>query len=284
MISPQPKVARKFKDAGLPVFPIESDGVDALHQFISLHEVLDHARQARGPGRTAPVAATKPSCGQQMLNEADGLALAASHGIPVVEHRLCKSEDEVVAALKAVGGLAAIKGCTSAVTHKSDVGLVCLGVAADDAARQAWRDIGAAAARQGVGLDGMIVAKMAPGRREMIVGAHRDPTFGAVLTVGDGGRYVEQLPDVRVVMADATREELRRAMARLRIAPVLKGVRGEAPMDVEALCDTLQALGRLMADVPDIESVDLNPVIVYDAGQGCLAVDAVVVRDGRTRE
>ena len=104
-----------------------------------------------------------------------------------------------------------------------------------------------------------------------------------MLTVGDGGKYVEQLPDVQVVVADATRKEIRRAIDRLRIAPVLKGVRGEAPMDVEALCDTLQALGRLMADVPDIESVDLNPVIVYDAGQGCLAVDAVVVRGGGRR-
>ena len=77
----------------------------------------------------------------------------------------------------------------------------------------------------------------------MIVGAHRDLTFKAVPTVGDGGKYVEQPPDVRVAMADATREESRRAAARLRIAPVSKGVCGEAPVDVEALCDTLQAAG-----------------------------------------
>ena len=280
MISPQPKVARKFKDAGLPVFPIESDGVDALHQFISLHEVLDNACEARGPGRAVPVVATKPPVEPRVLNEAEGLALAASHGIPVVEHRLCHSEEEIVVALKAVGGLAAVKGCTSAVTHKSDVGLVCLGIATDDAARRAWRDIGAAAARHGIALDGIVVAKMVPGRREMIVSAHRDPTFGAVLTVGDGGKYVEQLPDVRVVMANATRREVRRAIGRLRIAPVLEGVRGEAPMDVEALCDVLLALGRLMAGSAGIDSVDLNPVMLHDAGKGCLAVDAVVVCHG----
>ena len=121
---------------------------------------------------------------------------------------------------------------------------------------------------------------MVPGRREMIVGAHCDPTFGAVLTVGDGGKYVEQLPDVRVVMGNATRREVRRAIGRLRIAPVLDGVRGEAPMDVEALCDVLLALGRLMAASPGIDSVDLNPVMLHDAGQGCMAVDAVVVCRG----
>jgi acyl-CoA synthetase (NDP forming) len=160
------------------------------------------------------------------------------------------------------------------------VGLVCLNIASAAAARQAWRDISAAAARQGVALDGLIVAKMAPGRREMIVGAHRDPTFGPVLTVGDGGKYVEQLPDVQVVMANATRAEIQRAIQRLRIAPLFKGVRGEAAMDVDALCDALLALGRLIGDPGQaIHSVDLNPVILYDVGQGCLAVDAVVVRD-----
>lgn len=251
-----------------------------LLQFITLHEVLDNARAARGPGRTKPIVLAKPSDRQEVLNEADGLALAKAHGIPVVDHQLCRAEDEVVAALAAMGGLAAIKGCTGAFTHKSDVGLVCLNVATDGAARQAWRDINAAAAHQGVALDGLIVAKMAPGRREMIVGAHRDPTFGPVLTVGDGGKYVEQLPDVQVLMANATREEVHRAIHRLRIAPLFKGVRGEAPMDVDALCETLLALGCLIGDAAQgINSVDLNPVILYDAGKGCLAVDAVVVRD-----
>lgn len=280
VVAPQPKVAGKFKEAGLAVFTLESEGVAALHQFITMHEVLANARTARGPGRTAPIVLTPPSERQQVLNEAEGLALVKAHGIPVVPHRLCRSEDEVVAALAAVGGLAAIKGCTGAITHKSDVGLVCLNIATEAAARKAWRDISAAAARQGVALDGLIVAKMAPGRREMIVGAHRDPTFGPVLTVGDGGKYVEQLPDVQVVMANATRAEIQRAIQRLRIAPLFKGVRGEAAMDVDALCDALLALGRLIGDPGQaIHSVDLNPVILYDAGQGCLAVDAVVVRD-----
>lgn len=282
VVAPQPKVAGKFKEAGLAVFTLESEGVAALHQFITLHEVLANARTARGPGRTAPIVLTRPSERQQVLNEAEGLALTQAYGIPVVEHRLCRSEDEAVVALVAVGGLAAIKGCTGAITHKSDVGLVCLNVASEAAARQAWRNIIAAAGRQGVALDGLIVAKMAPGRREMIVGAHRDPTFGPVLTVGDGGKYVEQLPDLQVVMANATRAEIQRAIQRLRIAPLFKGVRGEAAMDVDALCDALMALGRLIGDPGQaINSVDLNPLILYDAGQGCLAVDAVVVRNDR---
>ncbi len=279
MVAPQPKVAGLFKDAGLPVFALESEGVAALAQFIALHETLSRALTARGPGRTPPITRYPAGGPQLVLNEADGLALAAAHGVPVVAHRLCHSEDELVAARRSLGGATAIKGCTAAVTHKSDIGLVCLGIADDDAARRAWHDVTSAAGRAGVTLDGVIVAKMVPGRREMIVGAHRDPTFGPVITVGDGGKYVEQLPDVQVCMANATRDEVMRAIGRLRVAPIFAGVRGEAPMDVGALCDALLALGRLMGESPDIRSIDLNPVILYDAGQGCLAVDAVIERD-----
>ena len=278
VVAPQPQVARKFRDVGLPVFPFESDGVAALHQFICAHENLRNAREARGDSPTAPIAPAQPAAREQVLNEADGLALVQAHGIATVEHRLCHSEHEVVEALAVVGGLAAIKGCTSGVTHKSDVGLVCLDVASEDQARRAWSDIHAAAARHGVTLDAIIVARMSAGRREMIVGAHRDPTFGPVLTVGDGGKYVEQLPDAQVLMANATRGEILRAIDRLRIAPVLKGVRGEAPMDIDALCTTLLALGGLMRSDAALESVDLNPVVLRDAGEGCLALDAVVIR------
>ena len=281
IVTPQPKVARKFRDAGLPVFTLESEAVAALHQFITSHEVLAHARKARGDDAALPTVRTTAGAGAaEVMNEADGLALAGAHGIPVVEHRLCQSQEEAVQALAALGGCVAVKGCTAAVTHKSDVGLVQLNVSSAEEARMAFCAITDAAKRQQIPLDGVLLARMAPGRREMIIGAHRDPTFGAVLTVGDGGKYVEQLPDVQVLMAGATRDEIRRAIEKLRIAPVFAGVRGEAAMDVDSLCDAVLALGRLMNDESQpIESVDLNPVILFDKGKGCLAVDAVIVRN-----
>lgn len=279
IVAPQPKVAQKFKATGLPVFALESEAVNALEQFISWHEILDSARSERGSGPLTPVATAPLSGMAGVLNEADSLALVQSYGLSVVQHCLCRSEDEVVLALAAVGGLAAIKGCSSAVTHKSDIGLVRLNVSSATEARDAWNELAAAAVRAGVNLDGVIVARMVSGRRELIVGAHRDPTFGPVLTVGDGGKYVEQLPDVQFVMGDATRTEIRRAVGRLRIAKIMGGVRGEPPMDIEALCDILLALGRLITDDEQrIDSVDLNPVLLRDLGHGCMVVDAVVLR------
>ena len=279
IVAPQPKVAQKFRATGLPVFVLEVEAVNALEQFISWHETLDSARNERGSGVLTAVATALSPGIARVLNEAESLALVQSYGVSVVQHRLCRSEDEVVQALAAVGGLAAIKGCSSAVTHKSDIGLVRLNVASAAAARDAFKEIRAAALRVGVGLDGVIVAQMASGRREVIVGAHRDPTFGPVLTVGDGGMYVEQLPDVQFVMGGATPAEIRRAIGRLRIASILGGVRGEPSMDIDALCEMLFGLGRLMADSKQrIDSIDLNPVMLRDVGKGCIAVDAVVVR------
>ena len=215
-----------------------------------------------------------------MLDETAALALAGEAGVPVVRHALCTSEDEALAALRDFGGAVAVKGCSAAVTHKTEAGLVRLNVRDEVSLRQAWSEVRAAAQAQGIALAGVIVAEMAKGLREFIVGAHVDPSFGAVVTVGDGGKYVEAIADVQVLMADASREEVRRAIQRLRVAPLLAGVRGDPPMDVEALCDTVLAAGRLISDpARRIESLDLNPVIVRAAGQGCVAADAVIVRE-----
>jgi acyl-CoA synthetase (NDP forming)/uncharacterized OB-fold protein len=276
MISPQPKVASRFRAQGLPVFTIESEGVHALAQFTSTYETLDRATKARKDTTIRAIAKVDRSKKSKVLNEADSLALMQRHAIPVAEHRLCQTDDEVLVAIRELGGKVAIKGCSDKVTHKSDIGLVVIGVASDDEAVKACGQIRQSAAKNQIDLDGILVSRMIAGRRELIVGAHLDPTFGPVLTVGDGGKYVEQMPDVQIVMAGASREEIKEAISRLRIAAVLAGVRGEAPMDVESLSDMLISVGKLMLE-SDVASIDLNPVMMLDAGKGCCAVDSVVI-------
>lgn len=278
--APQPRVAEKFRSHGLPVFATESEGVAALHQFITQQEQMEAARTFRGSAPAEALRRPAMEARREVLDEAAALALAAEVGVPVVRHTLCASEDEAVHALRTYGAAVAVKGCSNAVTHKSEAGLVRLNVGDENKLRQAWNDVRAAAEARGIALSGVIVAEMAAGQREFIVGAHLDPTFGPVVTVGDGGKYVEALADVQVLMANASREEVRRAIHRLRMAPLLGGVRGEPPLDVEALCDAVLAAGRLISDsARRVESLDLNPVIVRAAGQGCVAADAVIVRE-----
>jgi acyl-CoA synthetase (NDP forming) len=120
---------------------------------------------------------------------------------------------------------------------------------------------------------------MAGGRREIMIGAHRDPVFGPVVAVGDGGKYVEVFRDTTLLLPPFSIDDVKEALGRLRIAPLLTGVRGEPPMDVDALADAVAKIGDLMGD-PDakVMSLDLNPVLLDSAGKGCVVVDAVVFR------
>lgn len=276
----QQAVADCFKAHGLSVYPTEGQAIRALGQYLSHAERLEAARIAdlRGPAR--PVAGHARAA-PAMLDEGASLALLAARGVPVVPHRICVDEAAARAAFAALGGgPVVVKGCSSAVAHKSELGLVKVGVADADAVAAAFRDVQAAAGRAGVALDGVIVARLARGSRELMIGAHLDPVFGPVLLVGDGGKYVEAMPDAAVVLAPFTPARIERALRGLRIAPLLEGVRGEPAMDVEAFCGAAAAVGDLMRDgAAAIASLDVNPVIVGPRGSGCVAVDAVVFRD-----
>lgn len=269
--APQPMVAGHFKAAGLPTFPSETQAVSALDGFI-----LHHALMARTRDHAA-APPTQATSGTHMLNEADSLALLARAGVPVVAHRLCRSEADAVDALAALGGRVAVKGCSADLAHKSEHGLVRLDLADPGAVRTAFRDCRRILEDGGFRFDGVLVAAMARGRREMLIGAHRDPVFGPVVLVGDGGKYVEAMPDAALLLPPFGEADVHVVLARLRIAPVLAGVRGEAPMDAAAFAAAAVAVGHLMQDDPAVASLDINPVLVRSEGEGCTAVDAVVI-------
>ena len=173
-----------------------------------------------------------------------------------------------------------VKGCTAEASHKSELGLVHLGLASAEAVTRACRDIALAATTAGVQLSGLIVAEMARGQRELMIGARLDPVFGPVVLVGDGGKYVEALPDAQVLLPPFSAGQVEQALRRLRIAPLLDGVRGEPALDVAAFCQAAVAVGRLMTDASaGITQLDINPVIVQARGAGCVAVDAVIYRE-----
>ena len=272
----QPSVAGQFAAQGTSVFPTEVEAVTALHQFLAHRELMARtlARKAVR-GKPEPLL---PAPGKTvMLNEADSLALLASKGIQVVPHRLCRSRAEAVAAFETIGGPVVVKGCSADIAHKSELGLVRLGVRSREEAGEVWAQMEGIIRKNGSRFDGVIVAAMATGRREIMIGAHRDPVFGAVVAVGDGGKYVEVFRDTALLLPPFTRDDAKAALGKLRIAPLLAGVRGEPPMDVDALADAVVNVGELMNDTQaKVMSLDLNPVLLGSAGKGCLVVDAVV--------
>ena len=275
--APQLSVSDRFKALGLAVYPTEGEAVRALGQFLS-HAELQHAVSVRGAPVSRRPRAAHPST---MLHEAASLALLAAHGVAVARHLLCHSEAEARAAFDALGCAAVVvKGCTADASHKSELGLVRVGLLAADGVAAAYREMQGAARVAGITLSGVVVAELVRGRRELMIGARLDPVFGAVVLVGDGGKYVEAMPDLQVLLPPLDAAQVERALRRLRIAPLLDGVRGEPALDVAAFCRSAVAVGALMADdTAGITQLDINPVIVGARGQGCVAVDAVIYKE-----
>jgi len=273
----QRSVADQFAAEGSSVFPTETEAVTALHQFLAHRELM--ARTLTRKTQRTTAASAISSTATTMLNEADSLVLLAARGIPVVPHRLCRSRAEAVAAFEAIGGPVVVKGCSADIAHKSELGLVKLGVKSREETGEVWAQMEGIIRKHGARFDGVIVAAMAGGRREIMIGAHRDPVFGPVVAVGDGGKYVEIFRDTTLLLPPFSKEDAKAAFAKLRIAPLFAGVRGEAPMDVDALCEAVVKIGELMLDpAAKVMNLDLNPVLLDSAGKGCVVVDAVVFR------
>ena len=130
-----------------------------------------------------------------------------------------------------------------------------------------------------VKLDGALVEKMSPKGIELMVGAKRDPGWGTVLLLGLGGIWVEALGDVQLLPGDAGEEQILEALRKLRSAKLLDGVRGAPPADVEAVAQTVMAIGRLMRTMPELIEIDINPLMVHAKGQGATALDALIVAE-----
>jgi acyl-CoA synthetase (NDP forming) len=281
---PQDAVAAPFIKRGVPVFASDRQALKALHQ-LAAHTALMRRRRQAGEGAPVQIclaASGQPflnvaASGQPFLNEADSLALLAANGIPVAPQRLCRSEAEARKALRELGAPVAVKACSAEVPHKSEFGLVTLNLRSEDEVAAAfgaqWRKL----AEMKVARDGIIVAAMVKGQRELALGARVDARFGPVVMVGDGGKYVEALKDFALLIPPFDTAEVVDALDRLHIAPVLHGVRSEAALDLEALAAITVRLGEIMqAGAGRIASIDLNPVMVRAKGEGAVVADALV--------
>jgi acyl-CoA synthetase (NDP forming) len=122
---------------------------------------------------------------------------------------------------------------------------------------------------------GVLVQKMVPDGKEVILGAKRDPSFGPVVLFGLGGIYVEVLQETSLRIAPINRFEAEEMISELKSAAILKGIRGEPPSDRDSLIENLLKLSQLMVDFPEIEGVDINPLIILE--KGAIAVDARIL-------
>ncbi len=195
------------------------------------------------------------------------------HGIPFPREVLAGDAREAVAAADAIGHPVVVKLCGDAVAHKSERGLVRVGLGDAAAVPAAATELLAAARPEDLAT-GVLVAPVVRGNRELIAGLATDPTFGRTIVVGIGGVLTEALADVSVRLLPIGRADALDMLDGLRNQPLLGELRGEPPVDREAVADVLVALGEFAAAASDVVSVDLNPLIVQDGLP--VAVDALV--------
>ncbi len=266
--------AAVLRAAGIPVLEGTDTGLRALRHLLDDRDVRE-----RPPVAPAEVATeirerwrARLSAGGA-LSELDGLALLADYGLPVVAAAAASSGDEVVAAAAKVGYPVALKTAMPGVAHKSDVGGLHLGIADGKALAEAYRDLDS---RLG---PAVTVAAMARPGVEVALGIIRDPDFGPLVLVAAGGVLVELLHDRRLGLPPLDEHAATRLIDRLRVRPLLDGVRGEPADDVGGLAAALARLSLIATDLGDlIEALDVNPVICSPTG--CVAVDALVLPRG----
>jgi acetate---CoA ligase (ADP-forming) len=216
----------------------------------------------------------------QALTESAGKRLLALYGIPVTRERVVTSAAEAARAAQGIGCPVAMKIVSPQILHKTEAGGVALNVVQTDEARTAFERImhNARQYNAQAELQGVSVQEMVQGGRETIVGMTSDPQFGPGIVFGLGGIFVEVLQDAVLRVPPLDANEAREMIDALKGAAILKDARGQKPADLDAIVDVLCKFSHLCLDLRDVvQEIDINPLLVLEAGQGASAVDCLVV-------
>jgi acyl-CoA synthetase (NDP forming) len=271
---------------GVPVFRTFRNCVRAAAAWFDYWEIQQRWTSpfAKPITRRATAAPTvtrllADATGEGPLSEFDSKAVLAAYGIPVTRDVRCASAAAAARAQRELGGPVVMKIDSPDIAHKSDLGLVRVGVDGPAAVRLCWDDFMDIAARKAkrAQIEGVLVCETAPRGVETMVGVHRDELFGPAVAFGLGGVLVEVLDDIQVRVPPFDRDEARRMIDATKVSRVLAGARGTKPARVSAVVDVVMKLQRLAIDFADqISEIDVNPLVVTPTG--AVALDALVVR------
>ncbi len=218
--------------------------------------------------------------GRSSLTEIEAKGVFAAYGLPITKTLLSKSEEDAVKLASIVGYPIVMKIVSPDIIHKSDAGGVKVNVKDETGVREAYKTIMANAKtyKADANIHGIAIQEMAPWGTEVIIGSVNDPTFEATVMFGLGGIFVEVLKDVTFRVAPISPDEAASMLSEIRGAPILRGVRGEAPRDRKVLAELLSRYSHMIEDLKgEIAESDANPVLVYEEGKGVKVVDARII-------
>ncbi len=271
----------QLHEAGVPGYIFPESAARALGEM--WHHTGQRARPTGKPaafatddGAVADIIAASLARGEGKLSEPDALRVLEAYGIEVLPWAYVESGDDFAAraavAAADLGFGVAMKIVSPRIVHKTDVGGVALGLENAAAVEAAVTEMLGRVAVHADVVDGVVVQKMAATGRETIVGITRIPGVGPMVMFGLGGVYVEVMKDVVLRLCPLLDTDAREMVRGVRMFPLLAGVRGEAPRDLEALADAILRLAQLAERHDRIAEMDINPLVAY--AEGAVAIDA----------
>ena len=248
----------------------------AWRRWLRRDEVVGTTPPEAPPGAAEAARAALSDASGATVGERVAKRVLAAYGIPVVPEMEAADPAAARAAAETLGLPVALKLDAPDLAHKTEAGGVALNLADGTAVEAAAAAMLSRAEAAGIAARGVLVQRMAPKGVEMVIGGRRDPAFGPLVTVGLGGTLVEALKDVATAPAPVSPEQALRLIGRLRHAHVLDGVRDLPAVDRTALAEAVAGASVMLAELEEIEELDVNPVICR--GAEILAVDGLIVR------
>ena len=266
-------IIAEIRSCGVPFFRSPERALRALARFTAWADApLPPIRDTE---------AVSPRLPRGILAEHTARQVLSTAGLRCPPWRLVQTRAGAVAAAAELGGPVVLKVQSAALTHKSDVGGVILGLDGPAAVQAGWDRLQAnlAAHAPNVAIDGVLIEPMQPSGVELILGARRDPNWGCVVALGLGGVMAEALDDVCLLPPDADRPMILRALASLRGARLFGAFRGRPARDLDAVADAVRQVGAFMQAHPEVTELDINPLLALASGEGALMLDALIVAD-----
>ena len=275
---------KKLRDSGIPCYDFPEKGIktlDSLYKyarFLKRPERIESRFEDVDPDTVKEVFKVVRGDGRVVLLADESVRVAEAYGIPTTGDRVARSDDRAVEIAEDLGYPVVLKIASPDILHKTDVGGIALNLSDPEEVRVAYDRIITSVERlvPQARIRGVAVSKMVPQGQEMIIGMSQDVQFGPLVMFGLGGIYVNFLKDVSFRLTPLSELEVQDMMEETKAYTLLKGIRGEQASDVTALKETILRVGQLVCDFHEIVEMDINPVLVYGIGEGCIALDVKI--------
>jgi acetate---CoA ligase (ADP-forming) len=269
------EVVRILREGGVPCYPLPGEAARAMAALV--HYQAIRSREARAvhrftdaePENARKILTAARAAGRAQLSAAEVYGILDAYRLPVASWRTAATPAEAAAAAEAIGFPVVLKADSAEVLHKSDAGGVVLNLADAGAVKTAAAKMQTAIAAPELRF---LVQKFLPGGLELIMGAKAEEGLGHAVVFGLGGILVEVMKDVVFNLTPVSAAEAREMLGEIQAAALLEGVRGRPGVNRELLAEMLQRLSQLLGDLPEIQEMDLNPVMAF-ADTACV-VDA----------